>query len=167
MKRPSKFCCIFSFLLVLALAAVPARAGWYFSYGTAAVIQDMTSVATRVVYGWGSYIKVKKGESVWVHVPFTNPAMNDITVSEVQLHWKADAKSIYIAQVDVYDAPIRFWTKTGRWQAGTSGTKITTWKLGRDWKIYRGFGASLLVKNSGGADQSVTILCFGAHFSDL
>lgn len=168
MYRLFKGFLVFALLAVLAFAAAPARASWFFIHGAGAVLQpsSLSSVTSYDVAGWGLRVLVKKGKSVWIHTPLSNPALGGTYANEIQLIWRAPANNIYISGVDVYDGSVKFWGAQGNWHGytGSSSYQATNWKLGANWKISRGFGMSFLVVNKGGKDQEVTIAAAGANF---
>lgn len=169
MNRLGKGFVLLSLLAVLAFSAVPARATWYFTHGAAAVIQPscLDDVATYDVAGWGLRVTIKKGKSIWVHMPLTNPALEGIAANQFQLNWRASSKAISITGVDVYDGGYKFWAKQGNWKGYSVGVdKTTTWSLGQSWNISRGFGISFLVANKGAADAEVAFSSAGVYFED-
>jgi len=167
MHRLIKGLTVLSLVAVLAVAAYPAQIYWYFTQGTAAVFQtdDLAKVASYSHSAVETRVVVKRGESVWVHVPFTNPAQDGVFIDMVRLIWKADARNIFISQVEVCDVLTKLWSKTGNFQGAisTSSAKTTDWKLGQNWKVQGGLTVSFLVTNKGGKDQGVSLCSVGVH----
>jgi hypothetical protein len=60
---------------------------------------------------------------------------------------------------------MRFESLKGKWwSSGTS--KAVTITLSQKWKIYRGLGISIQLKNAVGAERTLGIESVGAHMDD-
>lgn len=166
-RRFAKGLTVVSLVAAVAVAAFPAQIYWYFTHGTAAVIEsaDLDKAASFGHAATEARLVVKKGQSVWVHVPFTNPAQDGVFIDLIRLIWRADAKNIYVSQVDVYDVKTRIWSKTGNFKGytGTDAARTTDWMMGKNWKLYGGLSVSLLISNRGNTDQGVSLYSVGAH----
>ncbi len=152
---------------VLVLAAVPARAEWIFAHGTAAAIQQST--AAGLVHfdflGWGLDVKLKKNTTAWVHFPLPNRALDNYYVDKIQLVFRTQNANASIAQIDLWDGAMKFESLTGKWYS-SGPSKTVTIKLSEKWKIYRGLGVSLLLKNATGLERTIGIESVGAHMDD-
>jgi hypothetical protein len=154
-------------LSVLAVAAVPARADWIFAHGTAAVIQQDTAPGLVSAYylGWGLDVKLKKGTSAWFHFPMNNPALDNYYTDKIQLVFRTQNSNAYIAQIDIWDGAIRFESLKGKWWS-SGASKTVTIILSQKWKISRGLGISIQLKNAVGGERTVGIESIGAHMDD-
>ncbi len=154
-------------LSVLVVAAGPLRAEWIFAHGTAAVIQQYSAsvFVSADYFGWGFDAKLKKNTSAWLHFPMNNPALDDYYVDKIQLVFRTQNSNAYIAQIDLWDGAVRFESFTGKWWS-SGASKAVTITLSQKWKIYRGLGISIQLKNAVGGERTFRIESVGAHMDD-
>lgn len=162
MNRLSKGFLALAFLGILALAAAPAQADWFYMHGAGGHIQEMTNIVSSSYCGNGLIFTQKKGTTCYVQVPIPNPANNNWTVSEIWVFYSTGATNANITQVDVWDGATKFKTITGKWHGHG---KILKLNLGAKWKIYRGLGITLTTV-TGGADAPFDINAVGANMTD-
>jgi len=154
-------------LSVLLVVASPLRADWIFAHGTAAVIQQDTAINFVWAYhvGWGFAAKLKKGTSAWIHFPMNNRALENYYVDKIQLNFRTQSSNVYIAQIDLWDGAMRFESLSGKWWS-SGASKTVNIALSQKWKIYRGLGISIQLKNAVGVERTAGIESVGAHMDD-
>jgi hypothetical protein len=163
MNRLSKGFLAFAFLGILALAAAPAQADWFYMHGAGGHIQEMTNIVSSGYFGNGLVFTQKKGTTSYVQFPIPNPANNNWTVSEIWIYCSTGGTNAKITQVDVWDGATKFKTITGKWSGHAKLIKLS---LGAKWKIYRGLNVMLTTTVTGSSDLFFGIDCVGANMTD-
>jgi len=167
MKRSSKVVPTIVFLAVLAFAAAPVQAVWYYTHGSAGTVEAQIdfNVVSSKVYNWGLEVVVKKGGTAQVTFPLAHPSQDGIYVDKIQFVWYTSAKNVSITDVLVCDAYLSIFEKRVN-IPGTVSFKTTTVAMDRKYEISYGLGITLQVKNRGTKDQKITFCSVGVNLGE-
>ena len=94
-----------------------------------------------------------------------NRALDNYYVDKIQIVFQTQNANVSIAQIDLWDGAMRFESLKGKWWS-SGASKAVTINLSEKWKIYRGLGISIMLKNAVGAERTLGIESIGAHMDD-